>query len=44
MAKNKEPKPPELRVLDAASVEILKKAQEDGQTTAFDRMDSQSVQ
>jgi carbon-monoxide dehydrogenase catalytic subunit len=44
MAKNKEPKPPELRVLDSASVEMLKKAQKDGQTTAFDRMDSQSVQ
>jgi len=44
MAKAKEPKPPELRVLDPASVEILKKAQEEGQTTVFDRMDSQSVQ
>jgi carbon-monoxide dehydrogenase catalytic subunit len=44
MAKPKEPKPPELRVLDPASVEILKKAQEDGRTTAFDRMDTQSVQ
>ncbi len=44
MAKDKEPKPPELRVLDPASVEILKKAQKDGRSTAFDRMDSQSVQ
>jgi carbon-monoxide dehydrogenase catalytic subunit len=38
MAKDKEPKPPELRVLDPASVEILKKAQKDGRSTAFDRM------
>ena len=44
MAKDKEPRPPELRVLDPASVEILKKAQKDGRSTAFDRMDSQSVQ
>ena len=44
MAKAKEPKKPELRVLDQASVEVLKKARVDGQTTAFDRMDSQSVQ
>jgi carbon-monoxide dehydrogenase catalytic subunit len=44
MAKPKEPKPAELRVLDKASVEILKKAEADGRITAFDRMDSQSVQ
>jgi len=44
MAKAKEPKPPELRVLDQASVEVLKKARLDGQSTAFERMDSQSVQ
>jgi carbon-monoxide dehydrogenase catalytic subunit len=44
MAKDRQPQPPELRVLDAASVQILKKAQEEGQTTAFDRMDTQSVQ
>jgi carbon-monoxide dehydrogenase catalytic subunit len=44
MAKPKEPQPPELRVLDPASVQILKKAREDGRATAFDRMDSQSVQ
>jgi carbon-monoxide dehydrogenase catalytic subunit len=44
MAKSKEPKPPELRVLDPASVQMLKKAQEEGRSTAFDRMDTQSVQ
>ncbi len=44
MAKDKTPKPPELRVLDPASVEILKKAQDEGRNTVFDRMDTQSVQ
>jgi carbon-monoxide dehydrogenase catalytic subunit len=44
MAKPKEPRLPELRVLDPASVQILRKAQQEGRSTAFDRMDSQSVQ
>jgi carbon-monoxide dehydrogenase catalytic subunit len=44
MAKPKEPKAPELRVLDPASIEILKKADADGLDTAFTRMDTQEAQ
>ena len=44
MANPKESKPPEMRVLAPASVEVLKKAEADGLGTAFSRMDTQSVQ
>lgn len=44
MAKPRQPKTPEMRVLDPASIEILKKAEADGVDTAFSRMDTQSVQ
>jgi carbon-monoxide dehydrogenase catalytic subunit len=44
MAKPKQPKTPEMRVLDQASVEMLKKAETDGLGTAFSRMDTQDVQ
>ena len=44
MAKPRQPKTPEMRVLDPASIAILKKAEADGVDTAFSRMDMQSVQ
>jgi len=44
MAQRKEPKTPEMRVLDPASIEILKKAEIDGLPTAFTRMDTQDAQ
>jgi carbon-monoxide dehydrogenase catalytic subunit len=44
MAQRKEPKTPEMRVLDSASVEILRKAEIDGLATAFSRMDTQDAQ
>lgn len=44
MAKRKEPKTPEMRVLDPASIEILKKAESEGLNTVFTRMDTQEVQ
>ena len=44
MAKPRQPKTPEMRVLDPASIAILKKAEADGVDTAFSRMDTQSVQ
>jgi len=44
MVKRKEPRTPEMRVLDPASLEILKKAEAEGLDTAFTRMDTQEVQ
>jgi carbon-monoxide dehydrogenase catalytic subunit len=44
MAKRKEPRTPEMRVLDPASLAILKKAEAEGLDTAFTRMDTQEVQ
>jgi len=44
MVKRKEPRTPEMRVLDPASLEILKKAEAEGIDTAFTRMDTQEVQ
>jgi len=43
MAK-KEPRKPEERVADPASLEILKKAEAEGANTCFSRMDNQSTQ
>jgi carbon-monoxide dehydrogenase catalytic subunit len=44
MAQRKDPKTPEMRVLDPASIEILRKAEIDGLQTAFSRMDTQEAQ
>ncbi len=44
MPEPKTPKTPEMRVLDPASVEMLRKAGTDGLGTAFSRMDTQDVQ
>lgn len=44
MTKRKEPRTSEMRVLDPASLEILKKAEAEGLATVFTRMDTQEVQ
>ncbi len=44
MAKRKEPRTPEMRALDPASIEMLTKAEVEGLATAFSRMDTQDVQ
>jgi carbon-monoxide dehydrogenase catalytic subunit len=44
MARNIERKRPEERVTDPASVELLRKADAEGASTCFDRMDTQTTQ
>ena len=44
MARSAEPRRPEERVTDPASLEVLKKAEAEGIDTCFDRMDTQASQ